>query len=150
MKRSATRLLNSQAVEAASTSSYKKTKQKATKEKQDPVCSYCGKTGYGKSALARIRKKTCPAYGHKCLLCNRDHHMEDVCRSKDNPKISAKAEDCEGAVFDTLCTISASRQKRHGESIAIDHHTFDLLSDTWIRKNSKPQPYIDLTVKVVP
>ena len=33
-------------------------------------------------------------------------------------------------------------------SVALDHHIYDQLSDTWINKGSKPQPYISLTAKV--
>ena len=80
-KRSASRLIDSQAAEAAS-SSYKKTKQVTLKDKNE-LCSYCGKKGHGKSAPARIRKKECPAYDNKCGHCSRDHHFESVCRSKD-------------------------------------------------------------------
>ena len=108
-KRSASRILDSHAAEAAS-SSYKKTKQTAVKDKND-TCSYCGKKGHSKAAIARIRVKECPAYGHKCKHCTREHHFETVCRSKDKPKAYSSTtprslKDCEGAVFDTLCSIS--------------------------------------------
>ena len=82
-KRSSSRLPDSHAVESAS--SYRKFKQTALKDKCEH-CSYCGKKGHGNSATGRIRLKECPAYGHKCTHCNRDHHFESVCRSKNNPR----------------------------------------------------------------
>ena len=152
-KRSASRLLDSHAAEAAS-SSYKKTKQTALKDKNDN-CSYCGKKGHGKAAIAHIRMKECPAYGHKCKHCQRDHHFETVCRSKDKPKATTRAaprstNDCEGAVFDALCSISNSDQYRTRQTIAIDHHLYDHLSDTWVKKSSRTQPFINLTVTISP
>ena len=150
-KRPASRLLDSHAAEAAS-SSYQKTKQNAVKDKND-TCSYCGKKGHGKSAIARIRVKECPAYGHKCKHCNREHHFEAVCRSKDKPKAMPSAtprnhKDYEGAVFDTLCNISNTDNIQTGKAIAIDHHLYDHLSDTWIKKSSRPQPFINLSIRV--
>ena len=83
-KRSASRLFNSQAVEAAS--SYHKTKQLPGPNKSDQeLCSYCGKSGHGKRNPANVRRVKCPAYGHKCTLCQRDLHIEQVCRSKNKP-----------------------------------------------------------------
>ena len=80
-KRSASTLLDSNSADATSS----KTNQMNSKNKHDP-CFYCGKQGHGKSAPARTRKHECPAYVHKCEHCNRDHHVESVCRSKNNPK----------------------------------------------------------------
>ena len=147
-KRSASQLLDSHVTETAS-STYSKAKKDTLKGKQEP-CSYCGKTGHGKQAAARLRRKECPAYGHRCELCNRDNHFESVCRSKDKPKIhntiSPKTQDCEGAVFDALCSVTAVGQQ--GKSIVLDHHIYDQLTNTWIKKNSSPQPFISLTVSV--
>ncbi len=149
-KRSSSRLLNSHAAEAAS-SSYRRHKQTALKDKGEP-CSYCGKKGHGKSAPGRMRLKECPAYGHKCGHCNRDHHFEGVCRSKDNPRVMKPStpgtNDSEGAVFDTLCTIT--EQRYTGRSVAIDHHLYDNLSETWIRSSSKAQPFIHLNIRILP
>ncbi|CAG2214207.1 unnamed protein product [Mytilus edulis] len=144
-KRSASRLLDSQTVQAAS-SSYKKAKQTAVRDKNE-VCTYCGKKGHGKSAPARLRKSDCPAYGHKCGYCNREHHFEKVCRSKEKSKTGTathNTDDCEGAVFDSLCSISSDSYKINGRTLAIDHHLYDNLSDTWISKASQPQPFVNL------
>lgn len=32
----------------------------------------------------------------------------------------------------------------------MDHHLYDHLSDTWIKKRSKPQPFINLIIKLLP
>ena len=148
-KRSASRLLDHHAEVASST--YRKAKKETMKEKQEP-CSYCGNTGHGRQAPARERKKVCPAYGHRCQLCSRDHHLESVCRSKDKPKIRSKpkpdTDDCEGAVFDTLCSITNTGKQ--GRSIILDHHVHDQLTNTWIKRNSTPQPFINLMATVSP
>lgn len=81
-KRSASRLLDTHSI--AATSSYKKTKQPKDKNEK---CSYCGKKGHGRHAPGRTRKTECPAFGHKCGHCNKDHHLETVCRSKDKEKL---------------------------------------------------------------
>ena len=78
-KRSASRLVDTHAVEASST--YRKAKRSNPTPKQE-LCSYCGKVGHGVRAPARQRKNTCSAYGHKCTLCSKDHHLESMCRSK--------------------------------------------------------------------
>ncbi|XP_071177635.1 uncharacterized protein [Mytilus edulis] len=150
-KRSASRLLDSQTVQAAS-SSYKKAKQTAVRDKNE-VCTYCGKKGHGKSAPARLRKSDCPAYGHKCGYCNREHHFEKVCRSKEKSKTGTathNTDDCEGAVFDSLCSISSDSYKINGRTLAIDHHLYDNLSDTWISKASQPQPFVNLVLRILP
>ena len=73
---------DSHAVEASS--SYKKSKQQANSNRTDQeLCTYCGKSGHGKRNPAHIRRVKYPAYGHKCELCQRDHHVETMCRSKD-------------------------------------------------------------------
>lgn len=103
-KRSASRLLDTHSI--AATSSYKKTKQ--PKDKNE-TCSYCGKKGHGRHAPGRTRKKECPDFGHKCGHCNKDHHLETVCRSKDKEKLHAASTDThnyEGGVFESLCVLS--------------------------------------------
>jgi len=93
-KRSASKLLDTHSSETAS-SSYRKSKRAptpgvspqapSTKPTSEP-CSYCGETGHGRSLPARLRKESCPAYGHKCQHCSRFHHNETMCRKKDKPR----------------------------------------------------------------
>ena len=133
--RSASRLLDSQVVQAAS-SSYKKAKQTAVRDKNE-ICSYCSKKGHSKSVPARLSKSDCSAYGHTCGYCNREHHFENVCRSKEKSKTGItthNTNDCEGAVFDALCSIS-SHSQRNGRTLAIDHHLYDNLSYTWVKRH---------------
>jgi hypothetical protein len=147
-KRSASHLHDTHMTEAAS-STYSKGKREAIKGKHE-LCNYCGKSGHGKQAPQRVRKKECPAFDHKCELCNRDHHLEIVCRSKDKPKPKSRAppetQTCESAVFDALCSVTAFGHHVQGKSVVLDHHIYDQLSETWIKRSSAPQPYIDLTV----
>ena len=85
-----------------------------------------------------------------CRLCNRSHHNESVCLSKNNLK--AKISDTvpnSAAVFDALCncndlvdtfddscTVSDSSFVC---SVCIDHHVYDKLSDNWVKQKSKSQ-----------
>lgn len=115
-KRYASRLLDSTSIEAVS--SYRKTKQQ-TPNKGDPeLLSYCGKRGHGKQSTARVRRTQCPAYGHRCEHCKREHHFETVRRSREefhdrgkeyrahsSCRQPVKAPDHESAVFDALCTL---------------------------------------------
>jgi hypothetical protein len=81
-KRSASRLLDSQVVQAAS-SSYKKTKQTAvTVRDKNEICSYCGK-----NVLARLRKSDCSAYGHKCGYCAMNTTLKRSVGVKRNTKL---------------------------------------------------------------
>ena len=168
-KRSASRLLDSHAVEAAAASTqsmeaaanstYKTAKQLLRLPQRDrrmdkhDICTYCGKAGHGAHSLARVRMSQCRAYGHRCLLCNREHHFEKMCRSKDNPKPKPAAPppaDNEGAVFDSLCSVTSAAVQLHGrtaESITIDHHLYDNLSHTWVQRSSQPQPFVTLTIR---
>lgn len=154
-KRSASRLLDSHATDSASasvdaaSSNYQKGKRLALKSDKKELCTYCGKAGHGAHSLARTRKTDCPAYGHRCQLCNRDHHHESVCRSKDRPRRRPPPapEDGEAAIFDALCTVMSSPRRQNRKTTSIDHHLFDNLSQTWIRKGSQPQPFINLTIQ---
>ena len=174
-KRSASKLMDVPSVEAvtgAVSSSYKKNKKQfKSKDKYDTsnkdekleMCSYCNKPGHGKSAPSRIRRSVCPAFGHICRLCNRTHHFESVCRSKDKPlNHNNDVPPSSAAVFDSLCSLSDSTDQFHmnescvlndstiGRSVSIDHHVYDKLSNTWIQKQSKSQPFINVVARVSP
>lgn len=159
-KRSASRLLDPQGVNATS-STYRRTKQQEARGKQPDTrgqldrppaqCSYCGGKGHGRRAPPHVRMKECPAYNHKCKLCNREHHMESLCRNKDNPKPNSTvtgACDQEAATvseFSELCTIRALGHYS-GRPISIDHHLYNNLRDRWMKRPSQAQPYIQLTL----
>lgn len=32
-------------------------------------------------------------------------------------------------------------------SVRLDHHVYDNLSETWVRRSSKPQPFINVTIQ---
>jgi hypothetical protein len=34
--------------------------------------------------------------------------------------------------------------------LAIDHHLYDNLSESWVRKASKPQPFVNLAIRILP
>ena len=148
-KRSASRLLDSQGVEATSSAYRKKRNANTIKDnkkldnKNDP-CGYCGRKGHGKNAPPKIRKKECPAYGHRCKNCERDNHFESVCRQKVKSN-----EETESAVFDSLLVCAATVSREGQKSIHLDHHLYSQMSDTWVKRQSQPQPFISIVVKVV-
>lgn len=117
VKRSASRLMDSKShthgADAAS-SSYRRDRKDRIKHdppmRQDKseTCSYCGKKGHGSRAPARIRKRECAAYGKTCQHCNIAHHFESMCRGKNKAKPGKPSfpDESEGAVFDSLCSLT--------------------------------------------
>ena len=117
-KRSATHLLIPHGTDALTSSAYKHHRREALKGPQQRgqgMCTYCGRTGHGRNAPVRVRRKECPAYGMTCNHYNRDHHFENVCRRKANTKQtkSSKASEQEDAIFDTLCEITTQQNRKH-------------------------------------
>ena len=153
-KRSASRLFQSQShgMDAAS-SSYRRHKNETLRGYHDDdrkttdkseQCYYCGKKGHGHRSLAKFRKKECPAYGHTCVHCGKTNHFDCVCKNKNKSTTKANANESEGAVFDSLCTVATDAT--FPKSMSLDHHLYNHLSDTWIRKSSKPQPFVKLMI----
>ena len=81
-RRSASKLMDSQGAESAS-SSYRRNKNadrlKVDKPKVETreVCLYCGKTGHGVRAPPRIRQRECVAYGQTCQKCSQRFSRSD-------------------------------------------------------------------------
>ena len=144
-KRSATKLLQ-QHENNGIRSTYRK--GRAT----DPIiCTYCGRKGHGSKSTAKQRKTTCPAFNHICAHCNRPHHFENVCRSKDKPAKPKKPEpESQGAVFDnqdqeaTFDELCAIRQSKKPAS----HHVYNKSSKKWEKRRSSSQPYLDITIMI--
>ena len=88
--------------------------------------------------------------------------FESVCRSVDNPRRPSHTQpknfDKESALFDALCTVDSSQihhqdvniVNNNKHSIPLDHHVYDNLSDTWIRRSSKPQPFVRVSIQALP
>ena len=170
-------------------------------------------TGHGKQSIARS------AFDKKCDHCKRDHHLESMCRSKDNIKRpplarQSRPSNHENAVFDALCTLfddnigfdfdgcindnmctvhknthghneysdsnrcindtmctvskgtyidskcfesncctndNVCTMSMHSFTVPLEHHVYDTLSDTWVRRNStcKPQPFINVDIQTI-
>ena len=115
-------------------------------EKQNQICSYCGKLGHGLRAPASERRLTCPAYGRKCGQCKRDHHLTEMCRSK--PRESQGQDSVnQAAVFDMLCGVTNNNPthlENDTQNNGLEHHVFN--DGKWQKQRSQEQPYI--TVKV--
>lgn len=85
------------------------------------------------------------------MHCDRPNHMESVCCSKDRPRCltPAGSSDKEGAIFNALCFIHTMENTHRRSAIPLGYQVYDNLSDTWLRKRSPPQPFVDMTVKIV-
>ena len=98
-KRSASRLLDTPSVNAAS-STYRRNKQQevrtrgaaTTKPRPDPkpgytfdptaLCRFCAERGHGRNPPWGIRRSQCPAYGKRCGKCKNVNHIERACLDK--------------------------------------------------------------------
>ena len=156
-KRSAMKLSQAQGVQAIR-STYKQSKtapeKKATvvtkSESNAPAtCGYCGKPGHAR-APAKTRQKMCPAYGHNCTICGKLHHFAEVCRSRN--RTTQRHTNTEGAIFDTLCHDDphSSIATITSQPIPIDHHIYSDLHNSWVKRPSKPQPFMKLNCSVHP
>ena len=67
-----------------------------------------------------------------------------MCRSKNGTR-TAKDTGHEDAIFDTLCEITSADNTK---STTLDHHVFDKFTKEWLRRQSKPQPYIRLQMSI--
>ena len=143
-KRSASHLLLPQSTDAVRGSTYKRQKKTPTPsaKDQDAACSYCGTKGHGRNPPTRVRRTECPAFGNKCNHCGRDNHLEKMCRGKQPNTKGAEHND---AVFDTLCGVTSVGSVK---SATLDHHVFDQDTREWLRKQSKPQPFIRLRMSI--
>ena len=68
-----------------------------------------------------------------------------------DPALPADATDndeCEGTVFDALCTISTFGQQRGHRTIHLDHHVYDNLCERWIPQKSKSQPFVKVNASI--
>ena len=52
-------------------------------------------------------------------------------------------------MFDSLCVVNNINRRRDQRFIALDHHLYDQLSNSWLNQSSKPQPYMKLGVDVL-
>lgn len=117
-------------------------------------------------SATRIRRNQCTAFGHKFERCHRDNHFETMCRSRDTPNDRRPSQterfNKGNAVFNSLFNTkhgssddkvrnkNSNHRGRQQVSIPLDHHVYDSLSNTWIKQNSKPQPFINPTVEALP
>ena len=128
----------------AAASQYKKSQkhqklQKQPQQHTESNCYYCGKPGHGHKPSFKDRKTTCKAFGHRCQNCNKDHHYESVCQSTKHDTAQAITSD---ASFDWLCTSEVAA------ATDVKHHIFDKASGKWVKRNSKQQPLIQVTISV--
>ena len=163
-KRSASRLLDTPSVNAAS-STYRRNKQQevrtrgtaTTKAKPDlkpehtfdtnALCRFCAEKGHGKNAPWSVRRVQCPAFGKRCGKCKVPNHVERACLGRayaHRPTETAETTDEQSGAFE-LCTM-INGSVADVNAIALDHHLYDNLCDRWHRRASDPQPYVRVHV----
>ena len=82
-----------------------------------------------------------------CTFCKRQNHFASVCRQKQSLRSNNLVSDDSyntTAIVQELCSVKA--RAGTNSAIAIDHHQFYMLSKTWIKRSSDPQPFIKLDV----
>ncbi|KAH3893220.1 hypothetical protein DPMN_017363 [Dreissena polymorpha] len=95
-----------------------------------------------------------PKSGKKNLSKDRSHRPPRARQSRGT--------DHENALFDSLCTLfdnsycldtsfnsDVCTVSKRNYSVPLEHHVYDILSDTWVRQSSKPLPFIDVNVHTV-
>ena len=155
-KRSASRLLDTPSVNAAS-STYRRNKQQEVRTRGtarpdlkpghtfDPNarCRFCAEKGHGKNAPWGVRKVQCPAFGKRCGKCKIVNHIERACLGKAyarRPTETAETSDEQSGAFE-LCTM-VNGPVADINAITLDHHLYDNLCDRWHKRASDPQPYV--------
>ena len=160
--RSASRLLDTPSVNAASTT-YRRNKQQevwtrntaTTKPRPDlkpehtfdPLCRFCAEKGDCKNAPWGVRRTQCPAFGKRCGKCKVVNNIERACLGKAyarRPTETAERSDEQSGAFE-LCTM-VNGPVADVNAIALDHHLYDNLCDRWHKRSSDPQPYVRVHV----
>ena len=164
-KRSASRLLDTPSVNAAS-STYRRNKQQevrtrgaaTTKPRPDPkpghtfnptaLCRFCAERGHGRNPPWSTRRSQCPAYGKRCGKCKNVNHIERACLGMAyarRPTETTETSDEQSAAFE-LCT-TVNEPVANVNAIALDHNLYDNLCDRWRKRTSAPQPYVRVYVR---
>lgn len=72
----------------------------------------------------------------------------EVKTRRNSPKDTLNYED---NIFESLCVLFDITYKYHAnKTVALNHHLYDHLSDTWIKKRSKPRLFINFIIKLLP
>lgn len=154
-KRENSRLSGSHTLDTTSTaavkSQYKKSQAGDQYNSRRPptqeLCIYCGLSGHGSKAPFRIRQAKCKAVGHKCSLCKRDHHFENVCLSNTKPQVKTVEDTVEGTTTHALCSTTMedpSTSLCSTTANPLKHHVYDKDAGEWQQRPSRAQPYVNV------
>ena len=167
-KRSAGLLNDPTVTTTNATSSYKRssrhefTRAPNSESQSSFTCSHCGKGGHGNGRNTRERIAKCPAYKHMCKKCGKRNHFEDVCRGSSHQQYT-KREVAQDAVFqdggffneaifdsESICAADSYEPNISCNSIVLDHHIFNDLTNAWQKSRSSPQPCIPISITLHP
>ena len=153
-KHSRTKIMSNIQGACGSRSNYQKSRQVRPTSELAPKCSYCGTSGYGKNAPFSERKKNCKAYGKTCNHCGLPNHFSSVCRTKAQGLSKPKEKSApinnstdtmsECPIWEELCSVQSNSSVCEKE-MYLDHHVYMNIVEKWIRKPSKPQPFIPVS-----
>ena len=96
------------------------------------------------------RGRQCPAHGHRCKHCSREHHFDQMCRSRNTTSNCTTSEEHEDTVFNTLCSATSVHSIGNRCSISLDHHLYNNICDQWLQRSSQQQPFIKMKVAIHP
>ena len=161
-------LLNGHTVTTANaTSSYKRASKQLNRPTNSEnhsslICSHCGQRGHGNGTNTRERSSKCPAYNHVCKKCEKRHHYEQVCRNTARQQ-HRKQDATQDAVFqdggffndavfesESLCATENKELKVACNTIVLDHHIFNEMTEAWQKSRSSPQPCIPISFTLHP
>ncbi|KAK3881923.1 hypothetical protein Pcinc_009187 [Petrolisthes cinctipes] len=94
------------------------------------------------------------AYNHTCKKCGKLHHHENVCRLMSQrrwstPPTNNTPPDDATTVFYALCSVGDATESTLN-TISLEHHVYNDFCDTWEKRQSDPQPFIDVSIQVIP
>ena len=144
--------------------------------KPNTYCGHCGKRGHHDGRNREERESKCPAFNHVCNKCHKLHHYEKMCKSprrqpydKKNNSQDAVFQDTgfvddavfenesgsfNNSVFDnestSLCSTNDSVVNVTCNSIKLDYHIYNDITNAWQKSQSSPQPCLPITISVHP
>ena len=91
--------------------------------------------------MCTIHKST---HGHNEYSDSNRCINDTMCTVSKGTYIDSECFESNCCTNDNVCTMSM-----HSFTVPLEHHVYDTLSDTWVRRNSKPQPFINVDIQTI-